>query len=102
MKFSRQIYTESPRNYFIKDQWCEPNAKPIVTRGRFFCHAPFRIILDISTEVSGTSVYENKHRKKLNHTNNNFFKFLVIHGENLLFLKSNELLEYCTPVLMSN
>ena len=33
--------------------------------------------------------------------NKNFFKFMVIHGENLLFLKSIELLEYCTPVLMS-
>lgn len=74
----------------------------VQTGGWFFCHAPFRIILDISTEVPDTSVYENKHRKKLNHTNKNFFKFLVIHGENLLFLKSIELLEYYTLVLMSN
>gem|GEM_PF-5569657 len=27
---------------------------------------------------------------------------MVIHGDNLLFLISNELLKFCTPVLMSN
>ena len=27
MKFSRQIYTKIPRHYYIKNQWCEPNAE---------------------------------------------------------------------------